>query len=92
VANSDERLLSVLETLEDCRGKLIASGNRECAQLLSVAMLDLRMKLNGIGDAELKALCDEMLPAGVLLDRSKVAGSDTKSTSQRRRPLLRLVK
>ena len=35
-------------------------GQDETAQLVSVAILDLRMKLNQIGDAELKALCEEM--------------------------------
>jgi hypothetical protein len=90
VINSDEQLLSVLATLEACRATLVASGNRDTAQLVSVAVLELRMKLNGIGDDDLKALCDEMLPdEGAPMERAR----DSKSAgSQRRRPLLRVVK
>ena len=61
VANSEERLLSILATLEECQGALVASGNRETAQLVSVAILELRIKLNRIADSELKALCDAMV-------------------------------
>ena len=88
--NSDEQLLSVLATLEACRATLVASGNRDTAQLVSVAILELRMKLNGIDDADLKALCDEMVPdEGTSADRAR----DPKSSSgHRRRPMLRLVK
>jgi hypothetical protein len=87
VFDSDERLLSVLATLDDCRAALASGGNSETAHLVSLAILDLRMKLNRITDAELKALCDEMLPAGAAIDKAH----DPKSSS-RRRPLLRLVK
>ena len=88
MANLDEHLLSVLATLEECRAALVDSGNRETAQLISVAILDIRMKLNGVVDAELKALCDEMVPELVserLRDRKSSSG-------QRRRPLLRVIK
>lgn len=61
VANSEERLHSILGTLEECRAGLIDYANRETARLVSVAILDLRMKLHGIADTELKALCDAML-------------------------------
>ena len=61
VANSEERLHSVLASLEECQAALVVSGNRETAQLLSVAILELRIKLNQIGDSELKALCDAMV-------------------------------
>ena len=61
VANSEERLISILATLEECQGALVASGNRETAQLVSVAILELRIKLNRIADSELKALCDAMV-------------------------------
>jgi hypothetical protein len=37
------------------------SGDRDTAQLVSVAILELRIKLNRIEDSELKALCDAML-------------------------------
>src|SRR6266849_7038570 len=58
VANSEERLHAVLATLEECRAVLAGGANRETVQLLSVAILQLRMKLNEITDSELKALCD----------------------------------
>jgi hypothetical protein len=93
VANSDEQLLSVLATLEECRTVLLAGGSRDTAQLVSVAILELRMKLNRIGDAELKALCEAMLPDELRPDRSRDSKSDGKPPAgQRRRPLLRLVK
>ena len=85
MANLEQQLLAVLAKLEECRARLNADGNRETAQLVSVAILDLRMKLNRIGDAERKALCDEMLPGE--------GERDPKSQPvQRRRPLLRVVK
>jgi hypothetical protein len=90
VINSDEQLLSVLATLEACRATLMASGNRDTAQLVSVAVLELRMKLNGISDDDLKALCDEMVSDE---DMPAERARDSKSSAgQRRRPLLRLVK
>ena len=88
MANS-ERLHSVLATLEDCRTVLIDSSDRETALLVSVAVLDLRMKLNRIADSELKALCDAMLP-----DDAPAGESQNTKAPQvlRRRPLLKLVK
>ena len=85
--NSDERLLSVLATLEECRAALASGGNPETAHLVSVAILDLRMKLNRITDAELRALCDEISPVDATIDKTR----DSKPPL-RRRPLLRLVK
>jgi hypothetical protein len=86
-------LLSVLATLEECRAALLAGGSRDTAQLVSVAILELRMKLNRIGDVELRALCEAMLPDELRPDRSRDPKSDGKlPASQRRRPLLRLVK
>jgi hypothetical protein len=61
VANSEGRLHSILAKLEECQAALVASGNRETAQLVSVAILELRIKLNRVADSELKALCDAML-------------------------------
>jgi hypothetical protein len=66
--------------LEECRAALRQARKDDTAQLLSVAILDLRMKLNHIGDAELRALCDELLL------------SDAQAREGHRRPLLRLVK
>ncbi len=85
--DSDERLLLVLATLEECRAALANNGNPETAHLVAVAILDLRMRLNRITDAELKALCDEMTPPDATGDKT----GDSKPP-QRRRPLLRLVK
>ena len=93
VSNSDEQLLSVLATLEECRAILQDGGSRDTAQLISVAILELRMKLNRIGDEELKALCEAMLPDEARMDRSGNTRPDAKPPAgQRRRPLLRLVK
>jgi len=79
VVNSDEQLLTVLETLEECRAALLDTGKNDTAHMVSVAILDLRMKLNRIADSELKALCEEiMLPEN--------------ESRPRRRPALRLVK
>ena len=83
---SDERLLSILEMLEECRAGLLLTGHRDSAHLVSVAVLDVRMRLHRIDDAELKALCDEMLADdGSPRDTGLAPG-------RKRRPLLRLVK
>jgi hypothetical protein len=71
VASSEQRLHSVLATLEECQAVLVASTNRETAQLVSVAILQLRMKLNRIADSELKALCDAMTPDDGPSERSQ---------------------
>ncbi len=89
MANSEERLNSILATLEECRAALIDSSDRQTALLVSVAILELRMKLNRIADSELKALCDAMLPDEAPAERSQQVKSPQ---AQRRRPLLRLVK
>jgi hypothetical protein len=86
VLNSDEQLLAVLGALEDCRTVLASGGNRETAHLVSVAALDVRMKLNRIGDVELRALCDQMIgiaDSGREAQPSQATGA---------RPPLRLVK
>jgi hypothetical protein len=85
---SDERLASILELLEECRAGLAAGGNRDCADLVSVAILDVRMRLHRIGDAELRALCDEMLAD----DGSPGLRDSRLAPGPKRRPLLRLVK
>jgi hypothetical protein len=89
VANSEQKLHSILTTLEECRASLIASASRETAQLVSVAILELRMKLNRIADSELKAFCDAIKPE----DAPAQSPQDPKSPhGQRRPPLLKLVK
>ena len=85
MVNSDEHLLSVLEMLDECRVALRESGRDETAQLVSVAILDLRMKLNQIGDGELKVLCEELM-------RAEEQGASDGRPVQRRHPLLRVVK
>jgi hypothetical protein len=89
VNNSDERLHSVLATLEQCRLVLANGGRRDTAQLVSVAILDLRMKINRIADWELKAMCDVLLTEDPPADGSQEPGS---RHGPRRRPMLRLVK
>jgi len=61
VAFIQEDLRDVLATLEECQAALVRNGDRDTAQLVSVAILELRIKLNRIDDSELKALCDAML-------------------------------
>ena len=58
MTNSEEKLHAVLATLEECQAALVLGGDRDTAQLVSVAILELRIKLNRIEDSELKALCD----------------------------------
>jgi hypothetical protein len=89
VVNSDEQLQSILENLERCEATLRAAGRGDTAHLVSLAVLELRMKLNGISDEELKALCDEMTPER---DRSAEQDDAKSSVTPRRRPLLRVVK
>src|SRR5450631_730444 len=48
VANSEQRLHSVLATLEECRAALVENSDRDTALLVSVAILELRMKLNHV--------------------------------------------
>ncbi len=64
MANSEQQLQSVLATLEECRTVLHDAASRETALLVSMAILQLRMKLNRIADSELKALCDAMTEDG----------------------------
>jgi hypothetical protein len=88
VANSEERLQAVLATLEECRTALAGGANRETMQILSIAILQLRMKLNQISDFELKALCDAMVPD----DGFEQSEDSASLLGQRRRALLKLVK
>ena len=86
VAPSEERLLSLLATLEECRAFLMDKASPETARLLSLAILELRMELHHVTDSELKALCDLM----VTEDRS---AQDAKADQgQRLPPYLKLVK
>ncbi len=60
VANLERRSHAVLESLEQCRTMLLDNADQETAQLVTLAILQLRMKLNRVGDADLRALCDAM--------------------------------
>ena len=93
VANSEKQLHSVLAKLGECRAALIGS-NREAAQLVSVAILQLRMKLNRIADVELKALCDAMMPDATPAKSHSQKSPLAQGPGPRRRPpaLLKLVK
>jgi hypothetical protein len=84
-------LHSVLATLEQCRAALIERAELETAQLVSLAILQLRLKLNRISDAELKALCNAMTPEDGPAGRS----GNPKSPQGQRQPspsFLKLVK
>ena len=84
VANVEERLLSLLATLEECREFLMDKASPETARLLSLAILELRMELHQVTDSELKALC-ELMEAG---DRT----SQESSSNRPLPPYLRLIK
>jgi hypothetical protein len=87
----DENLKGVLATLEECQTALVQNGDRDTAQLVSVAILELRIKLNRIEDTELKALCDAMLRE---LDTAPTPASSNQQQAPRPRPQvsLKLVK
>jgi hypothetical protein len=69
VVKTEQQLHSILISLEECHAALITSGDRETANLVSVAILGLRLKLCRIADVELKALCDVIEDvAGLLQD------------------------
>jgi hypothetical protein len=61
VVDSDKRLRSVLACLEECQALLAGGANRDTAQLVAMAVLQLRMRLHQIADSDLKALCDAMM-------------------------------
>jgi hypothetical protein len=88
VANSEDRLHSVLATLEQCRTVLTKDARPETAKLVSLAILQLRMELNQVADLELKALCDVLTPVAGPLDTSH----DPKSPQGQRRGALAVLK
>ena len=86
VANAQERLLSLLATLEECRAVLLDQASSEAARLLSLAILELRMELHKVTDSELKALCDVM-------EQEEQPPQDPPSGAARRLPpYLKLIK
>ena len=60
VSDSEAHLRSIIATLDENRAALVESANLEAAQILSVAILQLRMQLHGIDGSELKAFCQAM--------------------------------
>jgi hypothetical protein len=86
VAHSEERLLSLLATLEECRAFLMDKASLEAARLLSLAILELRMELHHVTDSELKALCDMMVTGDQPAPDAKA------DRGQRLPPYLKLVK
>jgi hypothetical protein len=86
VAHSEERLLSLLATLEECRAFLMDKASPETARLLSLAILELRMELHHVTDSELKALCDLMVTGEQSTQDAKA------DEGQRLPPYLKLVK
>jgi hypothetical protein len=66
VSDSDARLRSIIATLEQSRAELVESANSEAAQILAMAILQLRMRLHGVAASELDVLCD-----GVLLQEAE---------------------
>jgi hypothetical protein len=87
VADLEKQLHSILSTLETCRAALVASDSRETAHLVSIAILELRMRLNRVTEAELASLCNEMLPAD-----ARGAEDRKPRYALRQRPLLTVVK
>ena len=85
VAHSEERLLSLLATLEECRAFLADKASPETARLLSLAILELRMELHQVTDSELKALCDLMVMENQPRKEATAPG-------QRLPPYLKLIK
>lgn len=86
VAHSEERLLSLLATLEECRAFLMDKGSPETARLLSLAILELRMELHRVTDSELKALCD------LMVTDDQAAPSAKRDQGRRLPPYLKIVK
>jgi hypothetical protein len=74
VVDQDKRLRSVISSLEDCRLRLAGSANRDAAQLIGMAILQLRMRLHHIADSELKALCDALTQAKPDSDLNEASG------------------
>ena len=83
VARSEQHLLSLLATLEECRAFLADKASPETGKLLSLAILELRMELHQVTDSELKALCD------LVVDEQAAQEAED---GQRLPPYLKLIK
>ncbi len=62
MSDIDARLGLVMTWLEGCQATLVDAGEPAAAQLVAMAILQLRMRMHHIGDAELRALCDALAP------------------------------
>lgn len=62
VVSSAMRLRSVMLHLEECKMLLSEPDDRDSAQLVAMAVLQLQMRIHHIGDSDLRALCDAMTP------------------------------
>lgn len=89
-ANSQARLRATLATLEQCRAALVNETEHDTAELLSVAILQLRMKLKGVTDFELKLLCD--VQAAEAQAQPAYNRKAPRPRRRRGRPVLKLVK
>jgi hypothetical protein len=87
-ANLETRLRTTLAALECCQASLARDAEHETADLLSVAILQLRMKLKGVTDCELKLLCE------AAQEQAPTPRNSKRTTRRRRcgRPVLKLVK
>jgi hypothetical protein len=89
-ANLQARLRATLATLEQCQASLANDAEHDTADLLSVAILQLRMKLKGVTDSELKLLCEVQAAQ----EQAQASRSQKAPRGRRRRgrPVLKLVK
>ena len=87
VTELEKQLHSILATLESCQAALVAGDSRETAYLVSIAILELRMKLNRITEAELTSLCEAAADV-----RAAGAQGQKFPYPPRQRPLLMVVK
>jgi hypothetical protein len=88
-ANAEARLRSTLSTLERCQASLANDAEHDTADLLSVAILQLRMKLKGVTESELRLLCD--VQAAEEKARSAHNPKAPRVRRRRGRPLLKMV-
>jgi hypothetical protein len=58
--NTAERLEQAVATLNDLIGLTAGCGLADTSQFLAMAKLHLQMDINGVSDAEFRALCDHL--------------------------------
>ena len=67
-----ERLQAILATIDDHIEVLRSFELTDTAQILAIAKLDLQMRLHGISDEELNALCEALEEANHRSQNGKV--------------------